>query len=126
MGALGALARWTFSGAGLGVARRVGNQTRLALFAAGGTLDGAAALRLDGAAQFLVTPAARSGAGVYGGAGLAFQGARRARGAGYLLALLGLEGTPGRHAGWYVEVGLGGGVRLAAGWRWRRFPGWWG
>jgi len=57
--------------------------------------------------------------------GLAFAGAATTHGAGYLTALVGVEDAPGRTAGWYAEVGLGGGVRVAAGWRWRRFPSWW-
>jgi hypothetical protein len=47
------------------------------------------------------------------------------RGSGYLTALVGFETTPGRVGGWYGEIGLAGGVRVAAGRRWRRFPAWW-
>ncbi|MBI1967028.1 MAG: hypothetical protein HYS40_03475 [Gemmatimonadetes bacterium] len=124
-GAQAAFARREFAGGGLAVARRISSQTRLALGAAGGTLAQRAAVRLEATAQFLVTPAGRSGAGLYGGAGLAFQGAGRTPGAGYLVVLLGLERAPGRRAGWFTELGLGGGVRVAAGWRWRWFPAWW-
>ena len=124
-GGLAAFARSDFAGGGLGVGRRVSSQTRVALSAAGGTLARRAAVRLEAAAHFLVTPAARTGVGLYGGTGLAFQAARRTPGAGYLVALVGIESAPGRRAGWFAELGLGGGVRVAAGWRWRRFPGWW-
>jgi hypothetical protein len=56
---------------------------------------------------------------------LAFVGSERARGASYLTALLGVDQGPGARAGWYAELGLGGGVRLALGRRFRRFPSWW-
>ena len=41
---------------------------------------------------------------------------------GYLVLALGLEGRPGGPDGWFVEAGVGGGARLAAGWRWRQWP----
>ena len=125
VGALAVFARRDFGGGALGIARRVGNQTRLGLTAGAGARDGRQAMRLEATVQFLVTPAARSGAGLYGGAGLAWAGSEDAPGAGFLVALLGLESVPGRRSGWFVEVGVAGGVRAAAGWRWRRFPGWW-
>ena len=125
VGALVAFARRDFMGGAVSVSRRVGSQTRFAVSGSGGTLAERAAMRLEATAQFLVTPSARTGAGLYGGAGIAFRGAARTPGAGYLVALLGLDGAPGRRTGWYAELGLGGGVRVAAGWRWRRFPGWW-
>ena len=34
---------------------------------------------------------------------------------------LGLEARPAARDGWFVEAGVGGGARLAAGYRWRRF-----
>lgn len=82
-------------------------------------------MRLEASAQFLLKPAERSGTSWYGGLGIAFVGGEADRSAGYLTALLGLEAAPGRAAGWYAELGLAGGVRLAAGRRWRRFPPWW-
>jgi len=124
-GGVAALARRQFWGAGLGIARRVSGQTRFGLGAAGGSLSSDAALRLEATGQFLVSPAVRSGVGLYGGAGIAWQGGNRTPGAGYLTLLVGVESAPGRRSGWYAELGLGGGVRMAAGWRWRRFPAWW-
>jgi hypothetical protein len=78
-------------------------------------------VRVSAAVQFVLKPAARSGTSPYAGVGLAFAGAEDARGAGYLAAMLGLEAAPGRARAWYVELGLEGGVRVAAGLRWRRF-----
>jgi hypothetical protein len=119
------LAHRGFWGPALGVARRAGSQGRFALSAAGGDYDRALGLRLEATAQFLLRPTERRAPGLYGGLGLAFLGAEGAPGAGYLLALVGVEAAPGARAGWYTEVGLGDGVRVALGWRFRRFPAWW-
>ncbi|HEX4600073.1 MAG TPA: hypothetical protein VH116_01670 [Gemmatimonadales bacterium] len=125
VGAAAVLAHRAFWGPELGVARRPGGQTRFAASAAAGNYEGGVGLRLQLTAQLLLKPADRSGVGPYAGLGLAFVGAAAAHGAGYLTALLGVEAASGRRAGWYSELGLGGGVRLAVGWRWRRFPRWW-
>ncbi len=114
-----------FWGPALGVARRPGGQGRLALGMAGGDYEGVLGVRLEATAQLLLRPGDRTGVGPYAGLGLAFVGSRSTHGAGYLTALLGVESTPGRAAGWYAELGLGGGVRLGVGRRWRRFPPWW-
>ena len=127
VGGIAVTARRDFWGLALGAAHRPGGQARLALAVAAGASGpgGGLATRLEATAQFLVSPAARAGANVYGGVGVAFVGARAARGAGYLTVLVGLESAAGRARGWYVELGLGGGVRAVAGRRWRRFPAWW-
>ena len=119
------MSRGDFWGAELSLAERPGGQTRFLLSAAGGRYEGAAAVRLGVAGQFVLRPAARAGVSLYAGLGVAFAGASGARGAAYLTAMLGLEAAPARPQGWYAELGLGGGVRLAGGWRWRRFPSWW-
>ena len=122
------LARQTMAGAELGVGYRPAGQSRVALAVAGGIEAGRAALRAQLTAQFLVTPAARRGAGLYGGIGVAVTGRWGSPGGGYLALLVGLEAAPGKRArggGWYAEVGLAGGARIAAGWRGRWFPGWW-
>jgi hypothetical protein len=118
-------ARHTFAGAELGVGYRPAGQSRLALAVAAGTEDGRAAARALLTAQFLLTPAARGGVGLYGGLGAAVAARRESAGRGYLAILLGVEAAPGRRGGWYAELGLCGGVRAAAGWRARRFPAWW-
>ena len=125
-GATVVAARSTFSGVELGIARRVGaGLTRLALGAAGGTYEGRAGMRLAATAQFLLRPMGQTGAGPYGGLGVAFAGAAGTHGAEYLVLVAGVEAAPGRRQGWYCELGLAGGVRAVAGWRWRRFPEWW-
>jgi hypothetical protein len=124
-GAAVVAARHTFAGAEINLAYRPGGQSRVALAVAAGGAGDRAAARVQLTVQFLVTPAARSGAGLYGGIGVAIAGRRGAPGAGYLAVLLGLEAAPGRRGGWYAEAGLAGGVRMAAGWRGRWFPRWW-
>lgn len=119
------LAHRAFWGGELDVARRPGGQGRFAIAAAAGQYEHALGVRLEATAQFLLQPGERRGAGPYGGLGLAFVGGQGARGAGYLTALLGIDVAPGARRGWYVELGLGGGVRLAAGLRFRRFPTSW-
>ena len=125
-GATVVAARSTFSGVELGIARRLGSGlTRLAFGAAGGAYEGRAGMRLAATAQFLLRPTGQSGAGPYGGLGVAFAGAAGTHGAAYLVLVVGVEAAPGRPEGWYGELGLAGGVRAVAGWRWRRFPEWW-
>jgi hypothetical protein len=58
-----------------------------------------------------------------GGLGIAYTVRQTARAAGYLLLLAGVERGAATSPGWYVELGLGGGVRLAAGLRIRAFRG---
>jgi hypothetical protein len=125
---LGPFATWArraFLGAAVGVAARPSADGRVALTAAAGSVEGHAALRLELTAQFLVLPRARSGVSPYGGVGVAYIGARPYRGAGALVALLGVEAAAARPRGWFGELGLGGGVRLRLGYRWRRLPAWW-
>ncbi len=124
-GATVVLAHRGFWGPELGVARRAGGQGRFAFTAACGDYERALGVRLEATAQFLLRPLERGGVGPYGGLGLAFVGSEGTRGAGYLTALLGVDQEPGARAGWYAELGLGGGVRLALGRRFRRFPSLW-
>lgn len=123
-----AAARRTFVGGELGLGLRPGGQSRFAVAVAAGSEAERAALRAHAMLQFLVTPAARRGVGPYAGLGAAFSARRGSPSQGFVALLVGVEGTPGRRTGWrnwYVECGLGGGVRAAAGWRLRSFPAWW-
>jgi hypothetical protein len=102
---------------------RLSERGRLALTLGAGLSDGAAAWRAEAMGHFLLAPRRRAGAAAYAGAGVAAVGGPVER--GYVILALGLEDAPGRRSGWFGEVGVGGGVRLVAGWRWRRFPAWW-
>ena len=104
--------------AGLYGAVRASQRLRIAATAAAGVARGRAAARGELAGHFLLSPTRRRGAGPYAGAGIA--GVLGAADDGYLMLLLGIEGHPGATAGWALELGLGGGIRLAAGYRWRR------
>jgi hypothetical protein len=122
------LARRRMAGVELGAGYRPGGQSRVALAVDAGTEGGRAAMRAQLTAQFLVTPAARRGAGLYGGLGVAVAGRRGTPGAAYVAVLVGLEAAPGgrgpaARGGWYAELGLAGGARIAAGWRGRWFSG---
>ncbi len=120
-GAALTVARHTLAAVEVGAGYRPGGQTRIAFALDAGPEDGQLAARAQLTAQFLVTPAARRGTGVYGGIGVAVAGRRQTAGRGYLALLLGLEAAPGRRGGWYAELGLAGGARVAAGWRSRWF-----
>jgi hypothetical protein len=110
-------ADFDFAGAGIHLGLRPGGRTRFALTATGGSIDGDFALRGEGTAQFMLNPASRS-AGFYAGGGIA--GLTGPVDEGYLLLVLGLETSPGGGPGWVVEAGIGGGVRVLLGYRWRR------
>jgi len=125
---VGALATWAhrdFYGVGVELGLRPSSDGRISLSADGGTADGHAAMRVEATAQFLVTPSAKTGVSPYAGVGVAYVGSRAYRGTGVLVVLVGCESAAGRRRGWFGEVGLGDGLRLRVGWRWRNFPGWW-
>lgn len=114
-------ARQDLVGAGVSLGYRPGTQGRLAVLVAVGDLDGRTGLRAEATVQFLLNPGARRGVTLYGAAGAAFVGAQGIRGAGYMTVFLGLEQGATRVRAWFAEAGFGGGARLAAGVRWRRF-----
>ncbi|HQR17972.1 MAG TPA: hypothetical protein PK948_06360 [Gemmatimonadales bacterium] len=109
--------------AGLTASLRPSLRTRVGLYAGGGVSDGEGVGRAELVAHFLLTPRSAH-AGVYGGGGLAgVFGSGFAD--GYIVLLVGVEGAPGGRGGWFVEAGIGGGARLAAGYRWRKLPPGW-
>ena len=117
---LTALADANFAGGGAGVVVGVGRRLAVgATFSAGG-LDGAFAGRGELLALFVLNPFQRRGVRVYGGGGVAVTATGDATDERAVL-LIGLERAGAPRAGWFVEAGIGGGVRLAAGLRvsWR-------
>ncbi|MFL5512332.1 MAG: hypothetical protein ACJ8CN_07850, partial [Gemmatimonadales bacterium] len=116
----------TFSDPGLLVAGgfaalRTTGRTRLSLGLGAGVSDGELAVRGELLGHFLLSPEEHRKPGFYMAGGIAGIGGPVGR--GYLVLTLGLEQAPGRDSGWAVEIGAGGGVRVAAGYRWRRLPG---
>jgi len=99
-------------------AMRLSQRVRIALTAGAGVAGGQAAGRGELLGHFLLDPGERRGASAYAGGGIA--GVIGPVDEGYLVLLVGLEGRPGAGSGWAIELGVGGGVRMAAGYRWRR------
>lgn len=109
-----------FYGVGMGLTWRDEQRIRIAPAVALGSFgDGRFGARADLAIHFLLDPVKRAGGAVYGGGGLSVA-ARGGRLTPYALLVLGVEGAPGGGSGSFVEIGVGGGVRLAVGYRWRK------
>lgn len=123
---MGIQAIGTFSDPGLGVvggygALRTLGRTRLSLNLAAGSSAGRLAVRGELLGHFLLSPEARRKPGFYLAGGIAGIGGTVDR--GYLVLTAGVEQSPGGSSGWAAEVGVGGGVRVGLGYRWRHFPG---
>jgi hypothetical protein len=105
---------------GLYGAVRPERRVRLAANAGLGVQGSDLAWRVEALGHFHLNPTAR-GVGVYGGAGVAVAGGTATH--GYLVVLVGMEAAPGGPEGWALELGVGGGVRIGASYRWRRRSG---
>ncbi|HXV85785.1 MAG TPA: hypothetical protein VD793_03750, partial [Gemmatimonadales bacterium] len=117
--AMGLLAPAPFVGAGVSVVSwgrfRVGGGGAVA----SGVRSGRPAVRAEAWAGYHLDPVRLRGWAPYAGAG----GAVVAGGgdaAGYIMVLVGLERRPGGGRGWFAEAGLGGGPRVALGYRFSR------
>jgi hypothetical protein len=108
----------TLVAGGIYGAVRPSRHTRVALTLTGGEAGGSLGGRAELVAHALASPGRRRGAQVYGGAGIA--GVVGPADRGYIVLLAGVEGNPAGRSGWVFEVGVGGGLRLSAGWHWRR------
>ena len=115
--ALATFADFTFAGGGGHLSLRPGGRTRFTLSASVGGVEREFAVRGESSAQFMLNPGSRRH-GFYAGGGVA--GLTGAVDEAYLLMVLGWESNPGGNSGWAVETGIGGGVRLLVGYRWRR------
>lgn len=109
--------------AGITASIRPASRTRIALYAGGGVSDGEGVGRAELLGHFLLNPRSTHAA-VYGGGGIAGVFGNGSAD-GYLVLLLGVEGSPGGRGGWFAEAGVGGGARLAVGYRWRKLPPGW-
>lgn len=97
---------------------RTSNRTRLSAAAGIGGSNGELAFRGELLGHFLLSPNKRTGTAPYFAAGVAAVAGRVER--GYLVLTLGVEQRPGAGSGWAAEAGIGGGFRVALGYRWRR------
>jgi hypothetical protein len=108
-----------FAGGSWGI--RPGTRDRLVIGAGLGAADGALAGRGEAIWHFLLHPRKARGPALYAGGGVAAAYAREWR--GYLVVTAGVDWSPGGRSGWMAEVGIGGGLRVVAGYRWRRNRG---
>jgi len=105
-------------GGGYG-AIRISERARVSALLGAGVSRGELAWRGEVVGHFLVSPEPGRRWGAYLAGGLAAVGGPVER--GYLVLGVGVEQRPQARSGWAGEIGLGGGVRVALGYRWRRF-----
>jgi hypothetical protein len=115
--AAGTFADFDFGGGGLWAALRPGGSTRIGLSLMPGAVEGELGGRAEVVGHFLVSPNSQGRTLYAGGGASALVGVHDQV---YLLLVVGLESRPGGGSGWVIETGLGGGVRVLLGYRWRR------
>jgi hypothetical protein len=98
-------------------ALRTSGRTRLSLDLGVGLGGSDLVWRAEALGHFLFSPEERRKPGFYIAGGLAAAGGDTTH--GYLVLTLGLEQRPQSRSGWALEAGVGGGVRLVGGYRWR-------
>ena len=108
-----------FLGAGAGVAYRPAGSARVGLALSAGARDSAFAGRGELVASYHLNPYQMRGVAPYAGGGVAV-GATSEEVFEYVVLFVGVETTPGAPTGWFAELGIGGGVRAAAGFRIKR------
>jgi len=108
-----------FLGGGLGLAMRTDGRMRVGLYANGGAFGGDPAFRPELTASFHLNPYKRAGVSPFVGGGVAVVLTGDAT-REYLVGTIGLEWRPGARHGWFLEAGIGGGVRVSAGLQLRR------
>ena len=108
-----------FVGAGGGLNLRTAGRTRLGFTASLGVLEGKASFRTEALVTYGVSPSQRRGPSPYlgGGVALSFTNSLSRQ---YLVVLVGVDWNSGTRVGWFLEGGVGGGLRFAAGARFRR------
>jgi hypothetical protein len=100
---------------------RTSGRTRVSASLGAGISGRELAWRGELLGHFLLSPEDRRRAGFYFAGGIAAVEGAVSR--GYLVLTLGVEERPRADSGWALEVGIGGGVRVGLGYRWRWFPG---
>ena len=96
---------------------RTSTRTRFSAAVGAGSSSGELAFRGEVLGHFLLSPNQRRGVGFYFAGGVAAVGGPVDR--GYLVLTVGMEQSPAAASGWAAEVGLGGGLRIGVGYRWR-------
>lgn len=114
---MGIVTGTTLAGGGGAIYVSRGRRLDLGLNATLGNGDGTTVLRVETVALFHVNLPSSNDWGLYGGAGAAFE-TEASDGGEFLLLLVGIE--PNRRRGPFVEVGVGGGLRVSAGFRFGR------
>ena len=104
-------------------ALRTSSRTRVSIGGGVGAAEGETVVRGELLAHFLLNPDRQRGVGAYVAGGVAVVGGPVDE--GYLVLTLGLESRPGTRSGWFVEGGVGGGARVAVGFRYRHLPSGW-
>jgi hypothetical protein len=120
---VGTLADPATAVAGVYAGWRPTRRARLSATIGVGGSGGETAWRGELLGHFLLSPTRRQGPGIYLAGGVAAAGGPVDE--GYLVLAVGIEGRPGAGSGWFGEVGVGGGARVSAGYRWRWFPPLW-
>ena len=92
-----------------------GSAPRMVVALGAGDADGEVVGRGEFVAHLVLPHAPGAGVAFYLGGGIA--GVTGPEDAGWLVALAGVETDPGGADGFALEVGVGGGARLSAGWR---------
>lgn len=113
---LGVLGDSTFVGAGAGLGIRLGRRIWLRAGATPGVLEDELSLRSELLVIFHFSPSRSGGLGFYGGGGASVT-FRSSESEEFAVVLLGVESQPGAAGNWFGELGLGGGLRIAAGYR---------
>lgn len=103
--------------AGVYGALRTSVRTRVSVAAGLGASADELAFRGEVLGHFLLSPNKRVGPGFYFAGGLAVVEGPVDK--GYMVLAVGLEDRPAAASGWGVEVGVGGGLRVLLGYRWR-------
>lgn len=114
---VGTFADFDFAGGGLWAALRPGGSTRVGVSLMPGAVEGELAGRAEVVGHFLVSAGSLRRTLYAGGGASALLGDHQQV---YLLLVVGLESSPGGGSGWVIETGLGGGVRVLLGYRWRK------